>query len=106
MCSFFSATSCSPLLLTMLKSILDRRQRCLKTRDGLAHGDFPDDGSLHASQTRLLRCLDLDQIKAGFVRIVDWEHADREVERGLEVMTRIELLFGNHIRRLVGSGSL
>src|ERR1700687_15831 len=102
---FFTRNELRCLMSRMLKSVLDRRQRGLKPRDSFTHRHFSDDGSLHASQTGLLRCLDLDQIEAGRVWIVNGQDADGEVERGLEVVTRIELLLGNHICWLLGSGS-
>src|ERR1700730_2858860 len=86
------------LLLVHSENLL-QRTACLVNRH-LAH-----DAALESSKTRLLRTLDGDQIKPvpSVGRVSD---ADREVERGFEVVAGVELFERHRVGRLIRRGTL
>jgi hypothetical protein len=88
-------------LLVLLQSVLDCGQRLLKRRDRAAHRGLSNDRSLDASQARLLGAHGHDQIKTGLLRVITPANAEREVQRGPEVVARIELFLSDGICNLI-----
>src|ERR1700674_65161 len=89
-------------LLFAFERVLDGRERILEIGNRAAHRDLSNNRSLGTSQTRLLGTHGHDQIEAGFGWVVTPADTEGEVQRGLEVVARIELLFGDGVCDLVG----
>ena len=83
--------------LVTFQIALDGCKGISKIRNGPADSDLSDNRSLDTCQACLLGTHEHDQVEAWRVRFTT--NTKRKVQRGLEVMAGIELLFGESIPR-------
>src|SRR5262249_30083302 len=84
-------TSFLLLVCGVFHGFLDGCERLYERRLRLVHDDLPQDGALGAGQAVLLGALERYQVEAVPARRVV-AHADRDVERGVEVVARGQVL--------------